>query len=273
MNQKLAENFEMVKQLYNEDMSDNVEIHDLVYPGVFGEQEYIGQFSDNSASELREMALRMALHANAKVLDVGCGRGRIAKYLANCMQWDVTGIDIASVPLSVADGNAKFVNGNIYQYRFDCKFDGAYGTGSFCHFDAANLFACLHSILKPGARLGFMERICLSAIPGNQWDRLTSEWYCPSVYSTEEYRSLLEEAGFVEVEIVDLTPSFKKWQERSVSERQRLKTEIVTRTSQDYYETSVRLAANENDAAQAGYLGYAMIVATRNDEGKIDECN
>lgn len=263
MNPVIEENFRLVKQLYNEDMADNVVVHDLIYSAVFGDDEYIGQFSDNSASELLEMANRMSLPEHANVLDVGCGRGRIASYLADKMQWDVTGIELADVPLNAATGSARFVRGNIYQHEFDTKFDGVYGTGSFCHFDADRLFARVRELLKPGGSLAFMERTRLGEIPPDQWDRLTREWHCPTVYSSTEYQARLAEQGFGEIEAIDLTDSFQQWQSRSVTERVRLRDEIVAVTSPEYFETSLRLAQNEADATAQGWLGYGLFVARK----------
>lgn len=54
-------------ELYDAAMSGNNDVHDLVYPQVHGTDEYVGQFSDDSVSELRAMA------AGSAVLDIGCG--------------------------------------------------------------------------------------------------------------------------------------------------------------------------------------------------------
>lgn len=269
MNDIIPEDFAAVRRLYDEDMADNVRIHDLVYPQVFGPSEYVGQFSDNSASELLAMGGAMRLPARSRVLDVGCGRGRVAGFLARSLGWEVTGIDVAAVPLAdarpAAEGGTvcRFLHGNVYDHRFSAPFEGAYGTGSFCHFEAGRLFRRLAEIVRPGGSLAFLERVRLDAIPAADWDHLTRAWRCPSVYSADEYRALLGTAGFDSVQVTDLTQGYRLWQQRSVEVRQRLREQIIALSSLEYFETSLRLAAFENESTAAGRLGYVLVVARR----------
>jgi SAM-dependent methyltransferase len=263
------EDFAGVRKLYDEEMADNVRIHDLVYPEVFGPDEYIGQFSDNSASELLAMGKAMVLPAKARVLDVGCGRGRVVAFLASSFGWEGTGIDLAGVPIADARTAAggtdasRLLQGNVYDYPFKRPFDGLYGTGSFCHFDAAHLFNRLREMLRVNGVLAFMERIRLGPIASADWDRLTRAWHCPSVNTVDEYRAFLGGAGFGSVTVCDLTPSFRLWQKRSVEVRLKLQQEIITLSSAEYFETSLRLASFENDVTIKGQLGYALFIARR----------
>jgi cyclopropane fatty-acyl-phospholipid synthase-like methyltransferase len=269
MNPTIPEDFEAVRRLYDEDMADNVRIHDLVYPEVFGGGEYIGQFSDNSASELLAMGRAMGLPPGSRVLDVGCGRGRVALFLARTFGWKLTGIDLAGVPMAYARvmdgvaGTLELVEGNLYTHLFPGPFDGIYGTGAFCHFEAGRLFRRLRDLLRPGGVLAFMERVRLRTMSREIWERLTRSWHCPSVYTVDEYRSLFTNLGFGAVEVRDLTPGFRRWQERSVEVRRRLRAQIIALSSPAYHETALRLASFENDATQAGLLGYALCVARR----------
>lgn len=83
----LEEDFDATRRLYDEAMADNVVVHDLVYPAVFGDEEYVGQFSDNSASELLALGKALALPVGSRVLDIGCGRGAVAAFLAERFGW------------------------------------------------------------------------------------------------------------------------------------------------------------------------------------------
>ena len=154
-------------------MAANIYIHDLVYPRVFGAGQYIGQFSDNSVDELKQMGTLMSLPGGSEVLDVGCGRGSVARFMASTFGWKVTGIDIAGVPIAdallahggSADSSLTFIQDNIYSHAFARQFAGIYGTGAFCHFDAARLFSRASSLLRAGGRIGFMDAA------GNDWRR------------------------------------------------------------------------------------------------------
>jgi cyclopropane fatty-acyl-phospholipid synthase-like methyltransferase len=268
--QARQEDFERVQQLYDVDMPGNNVVHDLIYPHVYGEGEYIGQFSDNSASEIIAMAEAMKLGQGAEVLDVGCGTAPIASLLARRLGWRVTGIDLSRASLRKArlriqaarqEQQVPLIEGNIYEQSFDQRFDGIYGTGSFCHFEAGRLFRRCHQLLRPGGRLAFMERVRLGPIGAENWKKVTEDWACPSVYSLDEYESILCDAGFRVVHLRNQTETFCHWQSRSVEVRRRLREEIIGLTSADYYETSLRLASYENELTSTGLLGYAQFVA------------
>lgn len=275
----IPEDFAATRRLYDEAMADNVSIHDLVYPEVFGREQYVGQFSDNSAAELEALGAAMALPAASRVLDVGCGRGAVAAFLAERFGWRITGIDLAGVPLADAERRRgtlpadhaerlAFVAGNVYEHDFDEPFDGVYGTGAFCHFEADRLFARCRELLRPGGRIGFMERVRLGTVSPADWHRLTAEWHCPSVYAVAEYRRALEAAGFADIAVTDLTETFRVWQERSVTVRERLAAAIIARTSEAYHRTALAHARYEADVTRAGALGYALIAATSGNDAR-----
>ena len=267
-----AEDFQAVAMLYDGEMDGNNRVHDLVYPDVFGPGEYIGQFSDNSASELTSMGTAMDLPPDSTVLDVGCGTAPVAVFMASQFGWWVIGIDVSASPLAKAAsrvqdaglrGGVTLVHGDVYQHSFGSPFEGIYGTGAFCHFDPARLFARCADILRPGGRLAFMERVRTGELTEHEWLRLTQEWACPTVNSVSEYRGLLSTAGFSVDVVRDLTPTFQNWQERSVMVRRNRRAEIIALTSVNYFETSTRLADYENAVTKAGKLGYALLVATK----------
>jgi len=210
------------------------------------------------------------LASGAHVLDIGCGTAPIGCFLAQQLNWRITGIDLSSASLQKAHARVasrglsaqlELVAGNVYEHDFGAPFDGIYGTGAFCHFEADKLFARCRQLLRRGGRLAFMERIRLREIPDAEWQHVTDDWACPDVYSVEEYRSALHEAGFDVVDVLDQTNTFQQWQDRSVVVRQQMKRRIVELTSEAYYETSLRLAAYENEQTRMGRFGYVRIVA------------
>jgi SAM-dependent methyltransferase len=264
-----SEDMTGVRKIYDEIMADNVDVHDLVYPHVFGADQYIGQFSDNSAGELVLMGRAMDLPPGSRVLDVGCGRGLVAAHMARALGWRMTGIDLSTVPIGRARSAAfdglpfapEFVHGDIYAHSFAERFDGIYGTGAFCHFDADALFARCAQLLRPGGKLAFMERLRTGPIDDQQWHSLTTAWCCPYVYTADEYCELLESKGFAIAHVLDLSDGFRVWQRKSVTVREELADQIVALTSPEYHAAAVGFARYENDVTEAGLLGYACIVA------------
>jgi cyclopropane fatty-acyl-phospholipid synthase-like methyltransferase len=267
----IPEDFSGTKDIYDVMMADNVSLHDFIYPQVFGTDQYIGQFSDNSRDELELMANLMNLSPESKVLDVGCGRGNIAAHMASRFGWIMTGVDLSEKPIyqaierhqSKASVQIKFIHGSIYDVNFSHSFNGIYGTGAFCHFDSKKLFKHCREQLLNGGKLAFMERVRLSTIAPADWKRLTTEWCCPYVYTMDEYKDLLLGCGFKIRHCLDFTDSFKVWQERSVTVRQDLKDEIIQKSSDIYYQSSLEFAQYENNVTKSGALGYVCIVAEK----------
>jgi cyclopropane fatty-acyl-phospholipid synthase-like methyltransferase len=269
-NASIPEDFDAVSALYDHAMPENNVVHDIIYPRVFGPEEYIGQFSDNSASELRTLASMLALGPDAQVLDIGCGTCAIASFFAREKEWKITGIDVAATSLAKArrrlmDGNPgkqiSVIHGNVYTHDFEQLFEGIYGIGAFCHFEATHLFSRCRALLSPGGKLGFLERVRTDVLTPNEWKQLTEEWACPSVYTIEEYETALIAARFEVQNVLDLTATFRLWQERSVTVRHELREEIIAATSERYWEISTGLADRENQATKQGKLGYALVVA------------
>lgn len=260
----IPEDFSGVQELYDVGMADNARVHDLVYAEVFGHDQYIGQFSDNSADDLRLMGRLMDLGSNAEVLDVGCGRGNIADFLARSFGWSVTGIDLSTASLDAAkksSSRVQLMHGNLYEFPFSQAFDAIYFTGAACHFNAATMLARCRNLLRPGGKVAMLERVRLEDIPQEQWRYLTEHWKCPHVYTVEEYRRACAEAGFVVRHLVDMTQGFRVWQSRSVTVRDALRDQIVALTSETYFQLSRDLANYENQVTQQGAMGYMLLVA------------
>lgn len=232
--------------------------------------EYIGQYSDNSASQLRAMGQLMNLPKDSTVIDAGCGTAAIACFFAVEFGWRITGVDISTTHLKLGsrrvesrglDKRVNLVASNLYDVKAPRKFDGVYGTGAWCHFEKHALFRKCRSLLRGGGVLAFMERIRLDELTAAEFEAVTAGWYCPDVCSSGEYVRALEDAGFVVSSATDLSGPYRDLQMAQVGARLRNRKEIIAATSQTHFETSFKLAAYESDLTRAGKLGYAMFVA------------
>lgn len=258
-----------VKTLYDDIVAENLIMHQHIFKKVFGESEYIGQYSDNSATEILSFGKLMDLPSESNVLDIGCGTGSVAFFLSKNLDWNITGIDISEKSYLMALNKASnysrlnFVCGDIYTFESETNFDGVYGSGSFCHFEPELLFDKASKLLKPNGKIGFMERIKLSEdISEQEMKNLTTDWFCPGVYSIDEYKQLLS-VHFTNVQVLDLTENVKKWHRLSVEVREEMKDFIVKNTSEEYYKNSLDLARYEADVCASDKLGYAAFVATK----------
>jgi len=263
---------ENIKQLYDKEVSENLFIHKYVFSKVFGKTEYIGQYSDNSASEIKRFGQQLNLPNQSHILDIGSGNGCISNYLSKFFNWNITGIDIGEKnylkaiennSLEFKNDQLHFVNDDLYIWEPNNKFDGAYGIGSFCHFRPDDLFLKISVLLNEGGRIGFMERIKLNKeFTYSELENLTTNWHCPGVYTIKEYQNYLSK-DFEDIHVIDMSDSVKEWHAKSVSVREELKSLIIDLTSEEYYTKSLNLAKYEADVCLSNKLGYAMFVATK----------
>ena len=116
----------------------------------------------------RSVAEELQLPPNAKLLDLSCGRGRVAAHMTSMNGAQVTGISIDAdqVASAIAYNKEKgysneFIRGDFNDLPLpleDAQFDGFYQIQAFslCK-DISKLCKELHRVLTPGARLSLLD--------------------------------------------------------------------------------------------------------------------
>ena len=127
--------------------------------------------AENQEGFERKMSEDLGIGARSRVLDIGCGRGRVANHLARYTGADVTGINIDPDQLASAarfaeikgvGGRCRFqrVDMNEHPLPFaDASMDAVYDIQ--CCFslgkDLGKIFEEIHRILTPGGRFAALE--------------------------------------------------------------------------------------------------------------------
>lgn len=188
-------------------------------PPAFWDQladKYAAQpVEDPQAFERKIAFTRQALRPDSRVLEVGCGTGSLALRLIDaCGRYDA--LDYSEQMLRIARDKAqgtptlRFHQSTLEDAPFpDASFDVALAF-SILHLvpERAAFLARLHALLKPGGQL-ISSTTCI----GNTWAPLGAAiWVLQRLgkapwvadLSTSTMRTELEEAGFQEVEEVDV---------------------------------------------------------------------
>jgi sterol 24-C-methyltransferase len=175
----------------------------------------LGIFGNQLVWEEKGMADKLEVGPGKKVLDVGCGRGRIAHHVASYTGAKVVGLNIDKGQIRMAKEYAEatgllgsqldFVESNYNMpFPFDNEtFDALYHVQALTYAqDLVKLLREMHRVLKPGAKISFLDWFKLDAYkPEDSHHRkllrevkmVIGAVYTPSA---DEYHAALKEAGF-----------------------------------------------------------------------------
>jgi SAM-dependent methyltransferase len=159
-----------------------------------------------------ELADRLPIKPGAHVLDIGCGLGGPARYIAQRFQCRVSGLDITKPFVDAAnkltallrmDEQVQVRLGDGQQLPYpDASFDGAYAQHVTMNVpDRPRFFAEAWRVLKPGAFFALTEHgLGPTGSPHHPvpWSEDGSGAY---LISPEETRTLLDRAGFKDFSI------------------------------------------------------------------------
>ena len=115
--------------------------------------------------------------AGKKVLDVGCGSGRVSFMLAK-EGANVTGVDYSENMLNLAKNyqtkhgisNVKFVHGDLEQFSPDEKFDISIALGVVDYVDNAEEFLSkVNALTKSKTIISFHVKYSYNSLPRKLW--------------------------------------------------------------------------------------------------------
>jgi tocopherol O-methyltransferase len=142
------------------------------YQALWGEHIHHGYWirGDESKEQaqlqlIEHLAQVAGLSQGCTILDVGCGFGGTAIYLARNLGARVTGITISPVQVKMANyaagracADAKFLLMDAEEMEFDQRFDVVWSTESVSHYqNVPKFFAAAAGSLKPGGILALTD--------------------------------------------------------------------------------------------------------------------
>lgn len=161
-----------------------------------------------------EVVKLLAPQAGERILDLGCGDGALTERLAK-LGVDIVGVDASEAMVEAARERritAQVIDA--HQLPFDHEFDAVFSNAAL-HWmlEPQAVIAGVKRALKPGGRFvaefgghGNVAAICTALLASLQFRGISARgrhpWYFPTA---EEYRRLLENAGF-RVEEIALIP-------------------------------------------------------------------
>ena len=175
------------------------------------DQDHFGGLAATDA-----LARHAKINESTHVLDLCCGLGGPARYLAYHHGCRVTGVDMNTDRLAGAvrltertklQDRVLFHHANALQTGLaDETFDVIVSQEAFCHIpDKKTLIAECVRLLKPGGRIVYTDILARNSMTNEIRSRLENEMAFSELSTLEQYCHLLEEKSCQVVEVEDLS--------------------------------------------------------------------
>ncbi|MEJ2458361.1 MAG: methyltransferase domain-containing protein [Novosphingobium sp.] len=207
------------------------------------------------------------LGPESQVLDLCCGSGAAACYLARHFGSAVTGLDLNESQVERArvraDGaeQCRFMQADVGLWRPDRPYDLVFALDSLTLIaDLPGLFETCRAALRPGGRLAVAEVVAGATLSDEMRAFALAEDGAITLVTADHLRTVIEAAGFTNVEITSLADeAVRVFTHIHQSVRQSTDWHDVPREKIEEWKL---LSERYLSAFVSGELGYVQITAT-----------
>ncbi len=225
---------------------------------------------------VEELARRAGITRAARVLDVGCGMGGSASWLARELGCSVLGITLSPVQVALATKHARAQGlDRLVQFQVHDanqlelpgeSFDAVWSVECLEHLsDKPRFLSACFRALKPGGRLAATTWLGHAESNKQQAliDRICRGMLCPSLGSLQDYLSWMRDSGFAEVAGEDIAPRVAKtWTlAEAIADRPEVKLLLrATTAATREFAATFKLMG---EAYAVGAMGYGLFTARK----------
>ncbi|XP_076033764.1 uncharacterized protein LOC143020833 [Oratosquilla oratoria] len=229
----------------------------------------------------REFLTTLGLTPGQRVLDVGCGTGGSAFYMARHYGVHVHGVDLSTNMIQIcierqgklepaSKSKIQFEISDISQVEYEVEsYDVIYSRDTILHIkDKKKLLEKVYRWLKPGGTLLISDYCSTDKTPSTDFLRYVKDrgYYLKTL---EDTRTLLEETGYEDIEAEDRTDQFV------LTHKEDLKYFLPTRAAfvQEFSEQDFNHLVNSWNAqlrrCEEGHLSWGLFRAKKKREENV----
>ena len=231
------------------------------------DQDHFGGLAATDA-----LALHARINESTHVLDLCCGLGGPARYLAYHYGCRVTGVDMNTDRLAGAvrltertklQDRVLFHHANALQTGLaDETFDVIVSQEAFCHIpNKKTLITECVRLLRPGGRIVYTDILARSSMTNEIRSRLETEMVFSELSTLEQYCHLLEEKGCQVIEVEDLSDNWAQILIERLAMYRSLKEQTVSSFDLAHFQKWDRAYSFFVGLYRSGELGGGRFVA------------
>ncbi len=254
---------------------------DQIYRTIWGDNIHLGvpcgeECPHPEAMEHTNQIIAQAVNLtpDTRVLDLGCGYGSTARYLASEFGCPVTAINISENELELAwertleaglENLVEFEYGDFHNLIYaDDSFHVVWSQESFLHAaDKSKVLSECQRVLIPGGTLAFTDILVRKGTPEADRTRIYDRVKSPDMWDLADYQAALEGLGFDISRTEDwsehVARSYGWVKDQVVENREKLLRLVDAETIDD----TVDALQFWVEAAAAGKIGWAFFVAQK----------
>ncbi|NQW21931.1 MAG: methyltransferase domain-containing protein [SAR202 cluster bacterium] len=218
------------------------------------------------------MAKAVNLTSETRVLDLGCGYGSTARYLAANYGCHVTATNISEKELALGRERATeaglenlltFEYGDFHELKYaDASFDVVWSQEAFLHgADKSRILGECQRVLVSGGTLVFTDILVRSNTPESDRVRIYDRVKSPDMWDMSDYREALEnlrlDVGHIQDWSEHVARSYGWVRDQVLANRD----DLLKLVDAETIDGTVDALGFWVDAAQANKIGWAMFVA------------
>lgn len=214
------------------------------------------------------------LKDGAKVLDMGCGYGASARYLAGNFGCSVVGINVSEKELDVASKRAlesgledflTFESGDFHRLKYaEESFDVVWSQEAFLHrVNKEQIISEAKRLLVPGGTLIFTDLLVTTNTLLSDRERICERIKSPVMWDANDYHGCLRDQGFQVLQTKDWSVHVARTYSWIRDGVERNREVLLSKTDSQTVDRTMDGLGFWVESANAGKIGWGLFAALK----------